>query len=129
MGLASNNNNNNNDSNDNSKDTSTVTDSALPSSISGPILPISNGTNDTEVTAVAADGLYRSRRTITIKVHARGESGRNGFHLLHFLRVLFTSPTRVGKICNILWPLVPVAIVLNCKPSPHVCSTRDTCTD
>lgn len=42
-----------------------------------------------------------------------GESGRSGFHPRHFLHVLWLSSCTVSSWVNILWPFVPVAIVLN----------------
>lgn len=45
-----------------------------------------------------------------------GESGRSGFHVRHFLAVLWRSSCTASMLVNVLWPLVPVAIVLNCLP-------------
>ncbi|KAH7308651.1 hypothetical protein B0I35DRAFT_413263 [Stachybotrys elegans] len=48
--------------------------------------------------------------------HNEGESGRSGFHVTHFLFVLWRSSCTVSMLVNVLWPIVPVAIVLNCLP-------------
>jgi len=42
-----------------------------------------------------------------------GESGRSGFHPRHFLHVLWLSSCTVSSWVNVLWPFVPIAIVLN----------------
>jgi Ca2+:H+ antiporter len=42
-----------------------------------------------------------------------GESGRSGFHPGHFVSVLWRSSSKVSMLVNILWPFVPVAIVLH----------------
>jgi len=42
-----------------------------------------------------------------------GESGRSGFHPAHFLRVLWRSSCTASMVVNVLWPFVPVAIVLH----------------
>ena len=47
------------------------------------------------------------------KIHEAGESGRRGFHPVHFLRVSFHSSNTVSKWVNVLWPFVPVAIALH----------------
>jgi hypothetical protein len=85
-----------------------------------PALPTHNGTNDTDTTAVSRHP--RSSRTIAIR--EAGESGRRGVHPIKFIKVLFASPSRAAKLCNVLWPLVPVAIVLQCEcvwERPSIC--------
>jgi Ca2+:H+ antiporter len=42
-----------------------------------------------------------------------GESGRSGFHPGHFFSVLWRSSSQVSMLVNVLWPFVPVAIVLH----------------
>ncbi|KAJ5674887.1 uncharacterized protein N7477_004821 [Penicillium maclennaniae] len=55
------------------------------------------------------------------RVDSAGESGRKGFHPLHFLRVCFRSVCRASMMVNILWPFVPVAIVMHfARPDLHV---------
>ena len=49
-----------------------------------------------------------------------GESGRSGFHLRHFLTVLWRSSSQVSMAVNILWPLVPVAIILRYVTEAHL---------
>lgn len=41
-----------------------------------------------------------------------GESGRSGFHPLHFFRIILRSSCTASAICNILWPVVPAALVV-----------------
>lgn len=41
-----------------------------------------------------------------------GESGRSGFHITHFLHVLWLSSNPVSKWVNILWPFAPLAVIL-----------------
>jgi Ca2+:H+ antiporter len=42
-----------------------------------------------------------------------GESGRSGFHPRHFFAVLWRSSSQVSMLVNILWPFVPVAIIVH----------------
>jgi Ca2+:H+ antiporter len=46
-------------------------------------------------------------------IHPDGESGRSGFHLSHFLNVTWRSGSNAAKYVNLLWPFVPVAIILH----------------
>ncbi|KAF2752103.1 hypothetical protein M011DRAFT_463580 [Sporormia fimetaria CBS 119925] len=52
-------------------------------------------------------------------VHPDGESGRSGFHLNHFLNVSWRSGSNAAKYVNLLWPLVPVALVLHYAAPKH----------
>ncbi|KAF2681251.1 hypothetical protein K458DRAFT_310007 [Lentithecium fluviatile CBS 122367] len=45
-------------------------------------------------------------------IHPDGESGRSGFQFGHFLNVAWRSGSNAAKYVNLLWPFVPVAIVL-----------------
>jgi Ca2+:H+ antiporter len=45
-------------------------------------------------------------------IHPDGESGRSGFNPSHFFHVAWKSGSNAAKYANILWPLVPVAIIL-----------------
>ncbi|KAJ2900744.1 hypothetical protein MKZ38_002280 [Zalerion maritima] len=47
-----------------------------------------------------------------VEVAHEGESGRSGFHPRHFLHVLWRSSCAASMLTNILWPFVPIAIVL-----------------
>ncbi|EAQ84569.1 hypothetical protein CHGG_08583 [Chaetomium globosum CBS 148.51] len=42
-----------------------------------------------------------------------GESGRSGFHPRHFFSVLWRSSSQISMLVNILWPFVPVTIILH----------------
>lgn len=55
------------------------------------------------------------------RVDSAGESGRSGFHPIHFFRVVFRSVCTTSMIVNILWPFVPAAIVMHfARPDLHV---------
>ena len=53
------------------------------------------------------------RRALPHQIHPDGESGRQGFHLAHFLNVAWRSGSNAAKYTNLLWPFVIVAIVLH----------------
>lgn len=74
--------------------------------------------NDTEAATESQPLLARfSGHTI----HPDGESGRSGFQIGHFLKVLWRSSNTVSMGVNVLWPLVPVAIVLHfVAPGQHL---------
>ncbi|KAK0388479.1 hypothetical protein NLU13_4723 [Sarocladium strictum] len=52
--------------------------------------------------------------------HDEGESGRSGFHPSHFLAVLWRSSCTASMLVNFLWPVVPVALVLQFLPGLHL---------
>ncbi|KAL8346807.1 hypothetical protein RB601_003495 [Gaeumannomyces tritici] len=50
-----------------------------------------------------------------------GESGRNGFHLMQFLRIIWRSSNIVSSYVNILWPVVPAALTITyARPDWHL---------
>ncbi|RKF60360.1 Vacuolar calcium ion transporter [Golovinomyces cichoracearum] len=54
-------------------------------------------------------------------VQPAGESGRSGFHPLHFIKICWRSTSRASRICNILWPVVPAAVVIRyVRPDLHL---------
>lgn len=56
-----------------------------------------------------------------IRVDTAGESGRKGFHPVHFFRVVWRSTCTLSMIVNVLWPIVPAAIALHfARPDLHV---------
>lgn len=57
-------------------------------------------------------------RLVRGTVAHEGESGRHGFHLRHFLHVLWLSSCDVSKWVNVLWPFVALAFVLQFA-APH----------
>ncbi|KAL0929688.1 vacuolar calcium ion transporter (calcium/proton exchanger) [Colletotrichum truncatum] len=61
-----------------------------------------------------------AHETISSRIAHEGESGRSGFHLRHFLTVLWRSSSTVSMLVNVLWPLVPVAIILQFFPGLHL---------
>lgn len=46
-------------------------------------------------------------------IHPDGESGRSGFSPSHFLHVAWRSGSNAAKWVNLLWPVVPVAIIMH----------------
>jgi Ca2+:H+ antiporter len=52
--------------------------------------------------------------------HDEGESGRSGFHIRHFLAVLWRSSCTASMLVNVLWPVVPVAFILQFLPGLHL---------
>lgn len=52
--------------------------------------------------------------------HNEGESGRSGFHPSHFLAVLWRSSCTASMLVNFLWPIVPVALILQFLPGLHL---------
>ncbi|KAM0214058.1 hypothetical protein ACHAPQ_010162 [Fusarium lateritium] len=57
---------------------------------------------------------------ISSHIAHEGESGRSGFHPRHFLTVLWRSSCTASKWVNILWPFVPIAIILQFFPGMHL---------
>ncbi len=53
-----------------------------------------------------------------LDVAVEGESGRKGFHPMQFLQITWKSSCTVSKYVNILWPFVPIAIILHFA-TPH----------
>ncbi|EFQ31998.1 calcium/proton exchanger [Colletotrichum graminicola] len=58
--------------------------------------------------------------SISSRIAHEGESGRSGFHLRHFLNVLWRSSCTASMLVNVLWPIVLVAIVLQLFPGLHL---------
>ncbi|EED14093.1 vacuolar H\/Ca2 exchanger [Talaromyces stipitatus ATCC 10500] len=55
------------------------------------------------------------------RIQSTGESGRKGFHPLHFLYICFRSTCTLSMIVNVLWPFVPAAITMGfARPDLHV---------
>lgn len=48
------------------------------------------------------------------------ESGRNGFHIRHFVSVVWRSSSYASMAVNVLWPFVIIAIVLNHTTDLHM---------
>ena len=58
---------------------------------------------------------------VTKGIHPDGESGRSGFHPMHFFHVAWKSSCSVSMGVNILWPFVPAAIGVHfARPDLHV---------
>ena len=56
---------------------------------------------------------------VTRGIHPDGESGRGGFHPVHFFRVIWRSSSTVSCWVNVLWPFVPAAIALHFAHGDH----------
>lgn len=57
---------------------------------------------------------------ISSRIAHEGESGRSGFQVQHFLAVLWRSSCTASMLVNLLWPFVPLAIVLHFFPGLHL---------
>lgn len=65
----------------------------------------------------SSHGLHYWRK----RIKEDGESGRKGFHPLHFPRICFKSSSRPSMVLNLLWPFVPAAIAVHFAiPERHV---------
>ncbi|KAG7143252.1 Vacuolar calcium ion transporter like protein [Verticillium longisporum] len=58
--------------------------------------------------------------SLNVEIAHEGESGRQGFHINHFLAVLWRSSCTASKLVNVLWPFVPVALILQLFPGLHI---------
>ncbi|KAK0658909.1 putative vacuolar calcium ion transporter [Cercophora samala] len=54
---------------------------------------------------------HNSRNSPLLPISHEGESGRTGFHPLHFLLVLWRSSSPISSLVNILFPFVPAALI------------------
>ncbi|KAJ3579792.1 hypothetical protein NPX13_g775 [Xylaria arbuscula] len=61
---------------------------------------------------VEEDGVVSRKKPGLVRVKSAGESGRRGFHPLHFLTINWRSSSRVARAVNILWPFVPAALAV-----------------
>lgn len=55
-----------------------------------------------------------------ISIAHEGESGRSGFHPSHFFYVLWRSSCTASMLVNVLWPFVPLTIILHFFPGMHL---------
>ncbi|KAI0198922.1 hypothetical protein F4808DRAFT_462310 [Astrocystis sublimbata] len=58
------------------------------------------------------NGEKKRRPPGPIRVKTEGESGRRGFHPLHFLKITWKSSSSISRAVNILWPFVPAALAV-----------------
>lgn len=77
-------------------------------------MPQDHSNNDSRTPLLPAS-IRRHVQSFSDVAH-EGESGRSGFHIRHFLRVLWLSSCNVSKWVNVLWPFVVVALVLQYTP-------------
>ncbi|ROW05265.1 hypothetical protein VSDG_00174 [Cytospora chrysosperma] len=54
----------------------------------------------------------KGNSTLTPHIKAAGESGRRGFHPMHFFRIAARSSCKASAAVNVLWPIVPAAIAV-----------------
>jgi Ca2+:H+ antiporter len=95
----------------------------LPSSITSPLDPHSTGTgtgtsnsHDHPFHHAGAGGGGGGG---LLTIHHEGESGRSGMHVGRFAHILWRSSSQVSMLVNVLWPFVPVAIILHYIPHSH----------
>ena len=66
-------------------------------------------------------GFERDGHKIRPKVQPDGESGRRGFNPAKFLKICWRSSCVASQWVNILWPVVPVAMVMHwARPDQHM---------
>ncbi|ROW09456.1 hypothetical protein VMCG_02449 [Cytospora schulzeri] len=59
--------------------------------------------------------------TLTPHIKAAGESGRRGFHPMHFFAIASRSSCKASAAVNVLWPAVPAAIAVRyADPTNHL---------
>ncbi|KAF5564369.1 Ca2+:H+ antiporter [Fusarium phyllophilum] len=64
---------------------------------------------------------YHSNGKMSRHIKPAGESGRKGFHPIHFSKISFRSTSRASLLCNFLWPFVPAAIAVRyAMPDNHI---------
>jgi Ca2+:H+ antiporter len=56
---------------------------------------------------------HHHHHSLTDGIALEGESGRSGFHPTHFLHVLWLSSNPISQYMNLLWPFVPLAIIMH----------------
>jgi len=90
------------------------TDTGMEKTGSRSPLPVHKGQVDSH-----SNGAAPVKKTKGIK--EKGESGRRGIHPLKFFHISFRSSSRLSRVVNILWPVVPAAIVCRyvLEPTPH----------
>lgn len=71
------------------------------------------GHGDEAAPLLASLHAHRPHTGGIISIAHEGESGRSGFHVRHFVSVLWRSSSQVSMLVNILWPFVPAAIILH----------------
>ncbi len=54
-----------------------------------------------------------------LTIHHEGESHRSGISPGSFVKILWRSSSQVSMMVNILWPFVPLAIILHILPGQH----------
>lgn len=84
-------------------------------------LPPPNTSNEYKRNRHRSNGGGRRATQGIVPIEKAGESGRRGFHPWHFLKINFRSSSRASLLCNILWPIVPVALAVRyALPERHL---------
>lgn len=66
-----------------------------------------------ESTPLLPTNAFRAaHHSISRRIAHEGESGRDGFHIRHLLCVLWRSSCTASMFVNVIWPIVPSAVVL-----------------
>jgi len=60
------------------------------------------------------------KHRVSTAIQPAGESGRKGMHLRKFLKICWLSTSRASRICNILWPVVPAALIVTYTTELHL---------
>lgn len=64
---------------------------------------------------------HNAPHRINTGIQPAGESGRTGIDPFKFLQICWTSTSRASRLCNVLWPFVPAAIVIKyARPDLHL---------
>jgi Ca2+:H+ antiporter len=79
-----------------------------------------SGRNHNESTPLLPTVTEHPVQTVTNGIAYEGESGRSGFHPRHFFSVLWRSSCTVSMMVNVLWPFVPLAIILHFVTKAHL---------
>ncbi|PBP23556.1 Ca2+/H+ antiporter [Diplocarpon rosae] len=66
----------------------------------------------TQNSTSAGHGVNHNGHKVTKGIKPEGESGRRGIHPIRFLQICWSSASFASRAVNILWPVVPAAIVV-----------------
>ncbi len=79
-------------------------------SFTSPTIPLHTHAHEKGV--LPTDKVNHLGHKVTKHIAPAGESGRKGFHPLHFFKIVWSSTSDVSRAVNLLWPVVPAAIAL-----------------
>jgi len=86
----------------------------------GPKPPANGLEHHHEQSPLLPSSSHNHTHTFADGIHHEGESGRSGFAIRHFLAVAWRSSNLVSMLVNVLWPFVPVALVLRYATHKHL---------